>query len=289
MGNAAANDLKESITDKAIRRAIGEELRSAREAKRWTRDAFVTRLPSGVGTRTVLSYETGSRTLTVMRMIEICRALNVSPAAVMTRSFRRARIFLENLEVPVDLSALLHDRTPRFLPLQVWARRKLNRYGQRLVDLSSEVVDELADFLDCSSAELTAYLSKFVPDELPPADDLPTDKTGPTHASRVRNQTSGAGGSGRDAVVAQAVRNQLDNDKEGKQMLGKKLLVRSDVIVDEGCTLTMNTEGTEHVRIAFGDHQDPFELLVHHKILDMMVHLGTETLRDIDAAGNNDE
>jgi hypothetical protein len=72
-------------------------------------------------------------------------------------------------------------------------------------------------------------------------------------------------------------------------MLGTKLLVRSDVIVDEGCTLTMNTEGTEHVRIAFGDHQNPFELLVHHKVLGTMLQLGAETLRDIDTAGQDDD
>ena len=72
-------------------------------------------------------------------------------------------------------------------------------------------------------------------------------------------------------------------------MLGKKLLVRSDVIVDDGCTLTMNTEGTEHVRIAFGDHQEPFELLVHHRILDTMLQLGAETLRDMDTTGQDDD
>jgi hypothetical protein len=72
-------------------------------------------------------------------------------------------------------------------------------------------------------------------------------------------------------------------------MLGRNLLVRSDVIVDEGCTLTMNTEGTEHVRIAFGDHHEPFELLVHHRILDVMVQLGTETLQNIDASGTDDD
>lgn len=72
-------------------------------------------------------------------------------------------------------------------------------------------------------------------------------------------------------------------------MLGRNLLVRSDVIVDEGCALTMNTEGTEHVRIAFGDDRYPFELILHHRVLDTMVQLGTETLRNIHTAGPDDE
>lgn len=69
-------------------------------------------------------------------------------------------------------------------------------------------------------------------------------------------------------------------------MLGRNPLVRSDVIVDEGCAMTMNPEGTEHIRIAFGDHRNPFELVMHHKILDTMIQLGTETLRTIDTTDN---
>ncbi len=72
-------------------------------------------------------------------------------------------------------------------------------------------------------------------------------------------------------------------------MLGRNLLVRSDVIVDEGCSLTMDTEGTDHVRIAFSDGHDPFELILHQRILDTMVKLGGETLRSIDAAGTDGE
>jgi hypothetical protein len=72
-------------------------------------------------------------------------------------------------------------------------------------------------------------------------------------------------------------------------MLGRNLLVRSDVIVDEGCAMTMDPEGTEHVRIAFGDNRDPFELVVHHRVLDTMVQLGTATLRNLDTSGPDDE
>lgn len=72
-------------------------------------------------------------------------------------------------------------------------------------------------------------------------------------------------------------------------MLEKTLLVRSDVIANDGCAVTMDTEGTEHVRIAFGEARNPFELLVHHKILGVIVQLGTETLRNIGTAGPDDD
>lgn len=71
-------------------------------------------------------------------------------------------------------------------------------------------------------------------------------------------------------------------------MLGQNLLVRSDVIADEGCTLTMDPEGTDHVRIAFGDQRDPFELVVHHKVLATIIQLGTQTLQHIDTNGSDD-
>jgi ribosome-binding protein aMBF1 (putative translation factor) len=49
------------LADKVISRAIGEELRRAREAAGWSRLQLVSRLPSGIGDRTLLSYEPAPR------------------------------------------------------------------------------------------------------------------------------------------------------------------------------------------------------------------------------------
>ena len=56
-------DLLDKSTVKAVSRAMGEELRRAREARGWSRDYLVSRLPSGIGDRTLLSYEHGTRHL----------------------------------------------------------------------------------------------------------------------------------------------------------------------------------------------------------------------------------
>jgi hypothetical protein len=56
------------ITEKAVSRAVGEELRQAREASGWSRNYFVTRLPSGIGARTLLSYEPAPRGLSNFRL-----------------------------------------------------------------------------------------------------------------------------------------------------------------------------------------------------------------------------
>lgn len=72
------------MSDKVISRAVGEEMRRTREAKGWSRNYLVTRLPSGIGARTLLSYEHGTRHLTLLRFIEVCRALGVVLFSVVT-------------------------------------------------------------------------------------------------------------------------------------------------------------------------------------------------------------
>jgi hypothetical protein len=51
----------DEVTEKAVARALGEELRRAREAGEWSRAQFVRLLPSGIGDRTLLAYELAPR------------------------------------------------------------------------------------------------------------------------------------------------------------------------------------------------------------------------------------
>ncbi len=151
------------VTEKVIARAIGEELRRAREANGWSRGYFVTRLPSGIGARTLLSYEHGTRHLTLLRFIELCNALNVAAPALLNQALQRARIHLQNLVLQVDLRRLLDDRTDKFLPMIQWAHNKLIEYPGGVVELPPSSVRELATFLGCPYQELAAYLAEFAP------------------------------------------------------------------------------------------------------------------------------
>jgi transcriptional regulator with XRE-family HTH domain len=158
-------------TEKAIARAVGEELRRAREAKGWSRGYLVTRLPSGIGARTLLSYEHGTRHLTLLRFVEVCRALGVAAPTLLIWAFQRARIHLESLVLQVDVRQVVADRDTRFLPLVVWGRNKLVRHPAGIIELTSSAVVELADFIGCSKGELATYLARFVPEQeaAPPA------------------------------------------------------------------------------------------------------------------------
>jgi hypothetical protein len=50
------------LPNEAISRAVGEELWNTRKGRKLTRAEVVAKLPSGIGDRTLLSYEHGDRT-----------------------------------------------------------------------------------------------------------------------------------------------------------------------------------------------------------------------------------
>jgi transcriptional regulator with XRE-family HTH domain len=157
-------DPQGKITEKVISRAIGEELRRAREANGWSRGFLVTRLPSGVGARTLLSYEHGTRHLTLLRFIELCTALGVAPPVLLTQALQRARIHLHNLVLHIDLRQLLNDKDDRYLPLIQWAHNKLIEYPRGVVELLPSSIRELATLLGCPYHELAGYLAGFIPE-----------------------------------------------------------------------------------------------------------------------------
>jgi transcriptional regulator with XRE-family HTH domain len=151
-------------SDKVISRALGEELRRAREALGWSRLELVARLPSGIGDRTLLSYEHGTRNLTMIRFIEICRAMGVDSATLHSRALQRARIHVETMNLHVDLYELLRDTNDKFRPMVQWARNTLNEHPDGLVEVQPGVVRNLARFAGCSYLDLANYLAQFVPD-----------------------------------------------------------------------------------------------------------------------------
>jgi transcriptional regulator with XRE-family HTH domain len=158
-------DPQDEVSEKAVSRAIGEELRRAREAKGWSRGQLVSRLPPGIGDRTLLSYEHGTRHLTLLRFIELCRALGVAAPSLLNQALQRARIYLRNLVLQIDLRDLLRDRNERFLPIIQWAHNKLAENPGGVVELSPSSVREMATLIGCTHHELANYLARFIPDE----------------------------------------------------------------------------------------------------------------------------
>lgn len=147
-----------------VSKAVGEELRRAREAQGWSRLQFVEQLPSGIGDRTLLSYEHGARQMLLVRFAELSWALDIDPPTMFARGLQRARVRVENLTLHVDLRALLRDRRVTFLPLKQWARNTLNDHPDGVALVEPVVVRNLASFIGCTHRDMADYLARFTPE-----------------------------------------------------------------------------------------------------------------------------
>jgi hypothetical protein len=163
--SSAPLDFSSERMEEEVSRAVGEEMRRTREVRGWSRGQLVARLPSGIGDRTLLSYEHGTRHLTFLRFLEICWALGVDGPTMARRALQRARIRLAGLPLQVDLKTLLTNPSDTYRPMTQWARNTLNEHPGGIVEVEPVVIKNLALFVGCTQSELTNYLARFLPDE----------------------------------------------------------------------------------------------------------------------------
>ena len=150
------------VSDLAFAKFLGREVRRAREARGWTRGQLVERMPSGIGDRTLLSYEHGIRFIAVVRLVEICRALGVAASEIL----RRAEVAAESLvqhTLVVNLRAVQADGRDGYAAVADWARRRAG--GSGTVRLEPATVREMAAMLGFEHRVLAAYLAEFSVDE----------------------------------------------------------------------------------------------------------------------------
>lgn len=168
MSAAASVDLVDAngaLSDGLVSRAVGQELRRVRENLGWSRGDLVSRLPSGIGDRTLLSYEHGTRQLTVVRLIEIGRVVNIDGPTLLRRGLQRARVHVEKLTLTVDLKALVKDHSETYRPMVQWARNALNEHPDGVAHLEPGEVRHLALFAGCPKKDLANYLARFLPQD----------------------------------------------------------------------------------------------------------------------------
>jgi transcriptional regulator with XRE-family HTH domain len=154
------------ISDKQFARVLGQEIRRAREARGWSRAQLVAQLPSGIGDRTLLSYEHGIRALSVARFIEICGALGVAATDILGSALEKARD-LRAFSLRVDLRAILRDERPELAPVRLWARNRLEEDPATEVLLAPVTVREMAAVFGISHATLAGYLIEFTAEDWP--------------------------------------------------------------------------------------------------------------------------
>lgn len=154
--------------DAAVARAIGQEIRRARESVGWTRAELVARMPSEIHVQTLATYERGVRQCTVGRLVEICRTMGMSAPEVLTWALQRGEIDLQTLGLHIDLNAVVNDKRAELLALRRWARSRLSEDPETgIAHLEWPVVQEMAKVFSFPQSEFVNYLIGFTPRPLP--------------------------------------------------------------------------------------------------------------------------
>lgn len=150
-----------------LSRAIGTELRRAREALGMSRAKFVLGLPCGIGERTLVAYEHGLRNISVVRLVELCEHLNQSAPDLLARALQNAKLHLANMTLRVDVRKVINGRSMKFRPMVAWARNRLNDAPDGIIALTPSAIRELAAFVGQRHDDLARYLSNLGPDVSP--------------------------------------------------------------------------------------------------------------------------
>lgn len=140
--------------------ALGAEIRDTREHRGWTRDELVARLPSGIGNRTLLSYEHGTRAMSALRFVELCLALNEDAGALLTRALKRVEAYM-SYSLNIDLRALAAQPHPSLPLVELWARRRQDAAVEGCVTMSPTEIEVLATLSGWPQRKLAGYLVAF--------------------------------------------------------------------------------------------------------------------------------
>lgn len=147
------------IDAEAYQRALGEELRKVRKRRGWTRKELNERLQSEISLQTLATYELGTRQCSVVRLVELCVAMEETPQDLLARVHRR--VFTDEPgRVRVDLAAVISDDQPELQPLRRWCldRRRQTGGDQSDVQLDRRALEWLAELCGMPVAELVSRL-----------------------------------------------------------------------------------------------------------------------------------
>lgn len=147
-------------------RVLGDELRQVRKQRGWTRKQLQAHLAAEVSLQTLATYELGTRQCSVVRLAELCLALDVLPQDVLARVHER--VFADDRpgHIRVNLVRVTQDRQPELLPLRRWAADRLNQAstGQAtVVHLDLAALEQMAELCGLETIELISRLRALSP------------------------------------------------------------------------------------------------------------------------------
>ncbi|WP_199432806.1 helix-turn-helix transcriptional regulator [Qaidamihabitans albus] len=146
----------------AYQRILGEELRKLRKKRGWTRKELNERLQSEISLQTLATYELGTRQCSVVRLAELCLAMDEQPQDLLARVHRR--VFTDEPgRIRLNLSRVAADDQAELLPLRRWAEDRLAQTGPASpeVQLDLSAIDRMAELCGMDTAELLRRLEKL--------------------------------------------------------------------------------------------------------------------------------
>lgn len=118
---------------------LGEELRELRKSQGWTRKELSERLGSEISQQTLATYELGTRHCSVVRLVELCLAMDEQPQKLLARVQRK--LFPEQPGgVRVSLRALAALDSEELAPLRGWSQGKLRQASSTSDDAAADAV-----------------------------------------------------------------------------------------------------------------------------------------------------
>lgn len=146
------------IDSDRYQRVLGEELRKLRRRRGWTRKELNQHLQSDISLQTLATYELGTRQCSVVRLVELCLAMDELPQDLLARV--HSRVFADQPgKVRLDLAKIAADSTPALLPLRRWAQDRLRQPGAtREAQLDRSAVERMAELCGVTADELRKLL-----------------------------------------------------------------------------------------------------------------------------------
>jgi transcriptional regulator with XRE-family HTH domain len=145
-------------------RVLGDELRRLRKQRGWTRRDLNRRLQSDISLQTLATYELGTRQCSVVRLVEICIALDEVPHELLARVHQRVFSDSPVGRIRIDLRKVVRDEQPELQPLRRWAKGRLaDTSAPHGPDVSLDIsaLERMAELCGLETVELIARLRQI--------------------------------------------------------------------------------------------------------------------------------
>lgn len=149
------------IDASSYQRVLGDELRRVRKLRGWTRKELQHRLDNDISLQTLATYELGTRQCSVVRLAELCLAMDVLPHDILARVHDRVFSDERPGHLRVNLVKVVGDAQPELLPLRRWATDRLHQTpaGQPTeIHLDLAALEQMAELCGIDTVELISRL-----------------------------------------------------------------------------------------------------------------------------------